>query len=70
MDHNDPEGLTGRKRMAQGVALQSGDFGVDKLASHAAGGPGKSETAGTLPDAQRNAPHGGNQANPDHGEFK
>ena len=70
-DFNEPaEALSLRKRISHGDALPSGDFGVDKLSSHSAGGPGQNEAAGTLPDAKRNAPHGGNQANPDHGEFK
>lgn len=67
MANDNPEGLSLRKRLAQGVDLPSGDFGVDKLNSKAAGGPKSS--SGTLSDSERGAgpPVGHNQANPNHG---
>lgn len=60
-----------RKRMSMGdeKILSEDDFGVIKLASHAAGGPAGMEGDSYLPDHKRGAPPPvqGNQANPDHG---
>lgn len=61
------------KMLAMGEGLMSGDFGVDPLTSHAAGGP---TPAGSkyLPDHQRGKPVAGrglpNQSNPDHGPHR
>ncbi len=64
------EGYTGRKRLAMGKPLPSGDFGVASMSSHCAGGVDTQDSH--LLDHQRGArpPVGHNQANPDHGEFK
>lgn len=64
---DDTEGLRLHQRLAQGLPLPEGDFGVENLTSKNAGGPvhgGK-----TLKDHERAAgkPINGNQANPDHG---
>lgn len=49
--------------------LDEGDFGVDKLSSHNAGGPSGSDSA-MIKDKHRNSPIDGNQANPDHGPWR
>lgn len=57
------------KRLAMGEdILDAGNFGVDSLASKAAGGPRPG--TGDMPDKARGAapPINGNQANPDHGD--
>lgn len=65
------EGIRLQKRIAMGdtTALDAGNFGVDSLDSHSAGGPIKGKTEGTLDDKSRGAgkPVDGHQANPDHG---
>lgn len=64
------DGYTGRKRLAMGKPLPSGDFGVAAMSSHCAGGVDTQDAH--LADHERGAgkPVGHNQANPDHGEFK
>ncbi len=56
-----------RKAMAMGGSMPSGDYGVESLASKAAGGP-TTQGNGYLKDHERTAgpPIGGNQANPKH----
>lgn len=66
-------GIRLQKQIAMGDtnAMSPGDFGVDSLSSHAAGGPGpKASVSGTLGDHERGAapPVGGHQANPNHGD--
>ena len=57
--------------LARGEPLPSGNFEVAALSSHSAGGPKGGKSDGMLKDHQRGAapPIGGNQANPDHGEY-
>lgn len=67
----DDKYVSPRKRAAMGGnPLKPDDFGVDKLSSHAAGGPAPAR--GMLKDHERAAsgPIDGNQANPDHGDYE
>lgn len=63
------DGFTLRKRIAMGMPLPSGNFGVESLASATGNVPG---SGATLKDNDRAAspPVGHNQANPNHGDFK
>lgn len=67
---SEDDGYTGRKRLAMGKALPSGDFGVASLSSKCAGGQDTQDAH--LADHERGAgkPINGNQANPNHGKFK
>ena len=64
------EAISNHKLMAMGKPMESGDFGVEKLASV----QGKAHTpkAGHLADHERAAPPpiGGHQANPRHGNHR
>lgn len=66
---DDLKGIRMHKQIAMGGSMPTGDFGVEKLDSKSAGGPGRKEYSGTLKDDDRAArsPIDGNQANPNHG---
>lgn len=65
------DGIRLQKQIAMGdtKAMDVGNFGVDSLDSHSAGGPVKGGSNKTLGDGERAArgPVDGHQANPNHG---
>lgn len=65
----DLSGIKMQKQLAMGGSLPEGNFGVEPLSSHSAGGPAGNTAGGHLKDDERAArsPIDGNQANPDHG---